>query len=448
MVFSRVVSFIFIVVLIVVENSAIAEPSPVSEPHKNTVTIEESEEIAENEETDDWGDDDWADDTPHNFSQQFSLSYAGLINSQSVNLQNQVLNEFRYTLDYQFQGDSYQFDAELDFLQDWLLDETSVETRELNFSRSLASNTDIKIGRQIITWGTGDLLFLNDLFAKDWQSFFSGREDKYLKSPIDAIRVSYFSKVNFELAFIPEFTPDNVPNGNRLSFFIPGAGLVQPNPSVQFSQPDKPEVALRLYANQDSLEWAIYAYSGYFKSPGKQLPSGEIGFSEMSALGASVSTPAAGGLFNFEVSYYQSDKDKKGDNPLIDNSQFRLLVGYESELANNFTLASQAYLEKTLDYDSLVSNMLPGQIVADENRTMVTARLTHLAIQQTLVNSLMVFYSPSDKDHYLRYSSRYSYSDELKITFGLNLIDGKDDFTFLAQMQDNSNAYIRINYLF
>ncbi|MHC4693377.1 MAG: hypothetical protein ACYS67_11610, partial [Planctomycetota bacterium] len=33
---------------------------------------------------------------------------------------------------------------------------------------------DLKVGRQILTWGTGDLIFINDMFHKDWQSFFIG----------------------------------------------------------------------------------------------------------------------------------------------------------------------------------------------------------------------------------------------------------------------------------
>jgi hypothetical protein len=47
---------------------------------------------------------------------------------------------------------------------------------------------DVKLGRQILTWGTGDLLFINDLFPKDWESFFIGRDSEYLKGPSDALK--------------------------------------------------------------------------------------------------------------------------------------------------------------------------------------------------------------------------------------------------------------------
>ncbi|TQV77292.1 hypothetical protein FLL45_04930 [Aliikangiella marina] len=418
---------------------------------ESSALLTESDQTLDEELEEGWSDewvDEWAADSPHSFLQQIAVGYATITQSDAININDEVLNEFRYTLDYQYQNDDYRFDLEFDLLEDWLLNETEIVTRDFNLSTSIASQVDLKIGRQVITWGTGDLLFLNDLFAKDWQSFFSGREDKYLKPAVDAIRLSVYSAVNFEVALLPNFTPDNVPNGNRLSFFIPGFGITQPSPPLYFLEPQKPEVALRLFSTVNSLEWGVYAYSGYFKSPTKVLPDNQLSFAEMTAVGASLSLPAAGGILNFETSYYRSDEDTSGDNPFIGNSQFRLLVGYDTELVPNLKLATQAYLERILDYQSLVENALMGQVIPDENRTMLTARFTYLALQQTLTNSLMVFYSPSDDDHYLRYSSRYSYSDSLKLTLGLNLIDGKEDSTFLAQMQDNSNAFVRINYSF
>lgn len=53
---------------------------------------------------------------------------------------------------------------------------------------------DVRLGRQIITWGVGDLFFINDVFPKDWESFFSGRPMEYLKRGVDAVRLQYSSR--------------------------------------------------------------------------------------------------------------------------------------------------------------------------------------------------------------------------------------------------------------
>jgi hypothetical protein len=73
---------------------------------------------------------------------------------------------------------------------DFDLREANIFTRPLDF-------VDLKVGRQILTWGTGDLLFINDLFPKDWESFFIGRDSEYLKAPSDAAKHSLKGRRQF-----------------------------------------------------------------------------------------------------------------------------------------------------------------------------------------------------------------------------------------------------------
>jgi len=396
----------------------------------------------------DWGD-DWAEETAYQLSHELSYSFAGIIQSDSVNRENSVANEFRYRSEFVYPAESYTLNLEYEVIGDFLLDDEQLSLRQLNLIKPVGSTTDLKIGRQVITWGTGDLLFLNDLFSKDWQSFFNGRDNRYLKPPVDAIRLSqYHDSVNWEVAFLPDFVPDNTPTGERYSLFLPGSGITQPTPNLNFFEPEKAEIAARLFQTVQGVEWALYGYTGFFKSPSKLLANGSLSYAEMDAFGASIRLPFAGGLFNAEIVAYQSKEDPDGSNPLINNSQNRLLLGFETELVKNTTIAIQAYLEQTRDRDNLIANLLPGQSIPDEHRTLYTMRLTHLALQQKLVNSVMYFYSPSDRDYYLRYSSSYKFSDNWKTVLGVNLLDGKHPETFLAQMQDNSNAFLRVQYHF
>ena len=66
------------------------------------------------------------------------------------------------------------------------------DLREANVFARPTDTVDVKLGRQVLTWGTGDLVFINDLFPKDWQSFFIGRDVEYLKAPSDAAKISVF----------------------------------------------------------------------------------------------------------------------------------------------------------------------------------------------------------------------------------------------------------------
>src|SRR3989338_6001203 len=124
--------------------------------------------------------------------------------------------------------------------------------REAHVSASPLAWLDVKLGRQILTWGTGDLLFINDVFPKDFVSFFIGRDDEYLKVPSDAARVSVAHPwAALDLALIPFFTPNTAITGDRLSFFDSLLGRVVGEESERLLtepsfQPDQTEVAARI----------------------------------------------------------------------------------------------------------------------------------------------------------------------------------------------------------
>ena len=106
-----------------------------------------------------------------------------------------------------------------DVIGDLVMEEGDFDLREANIFSRPTDFMDVKVGRQILTWGTGDLIFINDLFPKDWQSFFIGRDTEYLKAPSDAGKVSLFSDwANLDIVYTPQFDPDRYINGEHLIF--------------------------------------------------------------------------------------------------------------------------------------------------------------------------------------------------------------------------------------
>ena len=97
-----------------------------------------------------------------------------------------ILNELRLQLDASHDSDWAIWQVRSDFIGDEAAGEHDldldsghggVDVREANVQLFPTDNMDIKVGRQILTWGTGDLLFINDMFPKDWQAFFIGRDE-------------------------------------------------------------------------------------------------------------------------------------------------------------------------------------------------------------------------------------------------------------------------------
>ncbi|MET1255458.1 hypothetical protein [Aliikangiella maris] len=411
------------------------------------------QQTSEQEWGDNW-DDSWEEDKDWQIIQKLSYSYAYLTHSNSANLADNILNEARYSFKFDYDSNSFKFYSHADIVVDELRKSNEFSWYELNFQYTLTEQVDFKIGRQIITWGTGDLLFLNDLFPKDWQSFFNGRENQYLKLPVDAIRLSYFGQsVNIELAYLPEFTADNSLTGETFSFYLPsqtsGAPQIrQPEVPLIFQSKKSDELIGRVYKTIDGIEWSGYFYDGYFKSPSKITPNNIPGYSKMQSLGASARLPLLNGLFNIETSYYHSKEDSSGRNPLVDNSQLKLLVGYEKEIYKNITLSTQVMMEQILQFERFIAHQPESNTNLQERKITLTARLTQMALQQKLTNTLMLFYSPDEEDYYIRFGHHYRYSDQLTLSGGGNILGGKSEQSFFGQLRDNSNLYLRFEYHF
>lgn len=344
----------------------------------------------------------------------------------------------------------------VDLLVDGFEEEPDGELRELYLETSPLSFLDFKVGRQIITWGTGDLVFINDLFPKDWVSFFIGRDDQYLKVPSDAIKAGLFSSlVNLDVIFIPSFEPDNPIRGRRLSFFNPFTNmLVGENAHFYYQRPDRnpesPEFALRFNRFIGSYETALYAFWGYYKQPvGINQPLGKkLFYPRLNAYGASIRGPTAGGIIHLEVGYYLSKEDQSGSDPMVENSSMRYLFGYERECWTDFTLGVQYYMHQLLDYTDYKSSTPPQSSRKDQYNHLLTLRLTQLLYHQDIELSFFAFYSPNDQDFHLRPRISYEMSDHWKISLGSNIFGGRDEFTLFGQLKRNDNFYLRIRYSF
>ena len=332
---------------------------------------------------------------------------------------------------------------------------TGYDLRELSFSISPLDVLDVKIGRQILTWGTGDYLFINDQFPKDYVSFFSGRDDEYLKKPSDALKLSLYpswGNVDFIMAV---FTPNSQPKGDRLSFFdmFQGgiAGLSSDRdlrePALRLSNN---EYYLRYYRNIGRYEGALYYFRGFDKNPTSVWDESarQMFYRRLDVYGASLRGPVAGGIGSVEMGYSYSRQDPQGRNRLIENSMLKVLAGYSKDLGNDWSVGVQYEYDQRLDYRRYTENLLPGDFVFDEFRHLVTQSVTKLLRNQTVRLALFNYYSPSDKDGYARVSCAYDVTDQWKLTVGANLPWGEDDTTEFGQMKRNKNVYTRVRYSF
>ena len=314
---------------------------------------------------------------------------------------------------------------------------------------------DVRLGRQIVTWGIGDLVFINDVFPKDWNAFFSGRPLEYLKVGVDGAKVHVTTPVlSAELLVLPLFQPDNLPNPARFFFFDPFPDVRNRFLQKPASTTGNAEFALRLYRRVAGSDVAFYAYRGYWRQPSfhpDQLPQPTALqglYPRLAVYGASAQRNLGAGLLSVEAGYYDSGDDRRGSDPAIPNSQFRFLVGYQRQLAGDLTVSGQYYTETFRNYGVYGASLPPAFPLQDRTRHLLTLRLTKFLKYQTWKLSWFSFCSPSDQDTLMIPEVWHAFTDRLSLTVGANIFAGRYPTTFLGQFRRNENLYVALRYDF
>lgn len=393
--------------------------------------------------------------------------WGGRLDSNNPTATEYTANETRLQLRTEHYGNAAEVFSRIDFVWDGADSaKYDLELREAYIKFHFGSNLDFQVGRQILTWGTGDLVFINDVFAKDYRSFFIGRDDQYLKAPQTAIRTSWYNPLGaLTVAYTPRFEPNRLPTGDVLSYFNPfaggivGTGLNNDSANFYFDVPTPEatfkngEIATRLSRQVGYFNLAAYFYHGFYKNPkGVVMPAPGMFmpvYPRLNLYGLSVRGQWMGGIVWLEGGYYDSRDDQDGDNAFMPNSSIAGLLGFERQIATNLTMNAQWQIDQMMEYDKYEAGQIANSArVRDKMYHLVTSRITKLLKQETLKLSGFVFYSPTDEDIYFRTSVEYKQSDELTLTVGANIFGGNIESTDFGQLQKNDNTYLKVTYGF
>ena len=345
-------------------------------------------------------------------------------------------------------AESAAFTLRADLVHDSVSDEDTIDIRE-GYIDYRTDNYDLRAGRQIITWGAGDLLFINDTYPKNYSALFSGQPLEYLKVGSDALKLSIYSdKISADLVIIPFFEPYQLPDPKRFFLYSPMTitGINTPREEIENS-----EIALRVYRQLGRFDTSIYLYRGFFKIPGMRplsMTEAELFYPQLAVYGFSMQGAFADGVLSVEGGYYDSLDDRNGDDMTISNSSARYILGYSKQVWTDFTAGVQYYGEYMQDYGQYENSLPAGFPKSDKLHQLVTVRLTQMLKYNTLRLSLFTFYSPDDEDYFLIPEARYNITDSLWISGGINIFGGKDSRTFFGQLDKNDNLFASIRYEF
>lgn len=273
---------------------------------------------------------------------------------------------------------------------------------------------------------------------------------------------SYFGKWTLDMVYHPKFSPDTTPTGHYFSVFDPNSGQLIANrgdyedryqSSKITNNLKHSEYAVSLKRRIGSQEVSLYGYKGFYKNPkGLMMWDGMLMpyYPDLSVIGASTEGQVGPGILTTEIGYYNSEEDKDGNNPLIENSMLKFLIGYRMDFSAHLAMGFQWYQELMMDYDAYEQSMMMNPFKKKRAHNTFTVRLTYKAQRETLWVNIFTYLRPDDKDTFTRLDITKRLDDHFSVTLGANVFTGKthyEDREF-GMLRHDDNVYVRFKYNF
>ncbi len=312
---------------------------------------------------------------------------------------------------------------------------------EFNFS-----NFDLKVGKQIFSWGKADGFNPTDnLNPRDYIDLFVEEE----KIGVPAINLLYYwNDFTFDLVFIPTYTPTRLPLINsRHSFLDPEIPFVVNGRELPADTLSSSQSGIRILRHISGWDFSLSYYDGYDDLTLVTIESDQSltpRYNRTQVIGADFATTFGGLGVHGEAAQFFYDGSKDAD-------YFQYILGID------YTWANVIY-----DHDIFLILEYMGDTTTQSREDKRTAFASGLG--RVFSNSFLstIIYKFSDTlelenkllfnmNHHLSYVIKpevhYDISDELKLTLGVDFIEGVQD-TFFGRFDKDNRSYFFLRYSF
>lgn len=302
----------------------------------------------------------------------------------------------------------------------------------------------IRFGRQVITWGVADYLFVNDMFPKNYDAFFTGKPFDHMKEAVDALKINgLIGETETELV-LSRPQRDEMPSSSRfLSAVLPGSAR------IEHASRHGTDGALRLATKLGRLDSSFYA--GYYRNREAGLyavPGNAVRWKMQPTthVGASVTGNIANGIGLAELAYLATKSEPANMNPYLPGRHIKALIGYARELGQDLSMSMQYHHEYQVNYASHMQSLASMTTPAPRTRQTAYVRLHKRLLHQTMGLGVQLFAS-GDGGRYVNPFVSYSIIDGLNVEAGANWFSGPADSRY-GMMKRDSNAYTSLRYSF
>jgi hypothetical protein len=351
--------------------------------------------------------------------------------------QLELLHEQRF-------GSRFNTTVRLDAVHDDAVRARDVDVREAFFDWAATPALDLKAGRQVITWGVSDYLYVNDIFPKNYDSFFTGGSFDRMKEPVDALKaLARTGSVDVEVV-LARSKADTLPAAERFTATAATSGALEDDNGR------RPDLAAKVAAQWAG--WDVAAHAARFRSrePRLSMTGAGLRFDQPRTdhLGVSATGNLAAGLGWVEAAVRRVSTGQPGtvvDRQFL-GSAARMIAGYSREVGPDLTASAQLQVEGTTDRGRYAASLAPGVRPLRRLTSIVHLRALGRWRNQTLGAGLQAFLGSEGDSHFNPFLA-WSPADGWSLEGGANLFRGQPDTRYGA-FRDDSNVYVLGRYSF
>ena len=340
-----------------------------------------------------------------------------------------------------YRGDNslfVSFNAETNGLND----ETDIELHEAYVEINM-KDYNLRIGRQLITWGNSDGIRITDMICPLDMTEFVTQDFDDTRIPINAVNIST-TKGSMELQFIgiPTFKEAEFPAQDSPWFNIPDA---MKGMDMENDKPEKTiensEAALKAAFYFSQIDFAVSGMYVWTDSPLYRIKNNKlesiyrrqkiIGIEASSTLGKFV-------VRNENAVHFDDYLENEEYSELIKKDIFKSLIGLDWYPGNDWTISGQFFTEMIADYSDETKN--------DEYESTATLNLEKKLMNQMLDISAMTYYNINKKDMYNKILIAYDFTDNISAEVGIDIFSGEEGF--YSDQKDNSQVRTKLKYSF
>jgi hypothetical protein len=339
----------------------------------------------------------------------------------------------------------------------------------LNFTEAFLdvyfTDFDLRLGKQIVTWGKADVSNpTNNVTPTDYSNFLDDENMGVVAASINY----YWNDWNLQVVGVPGFTPSRLPpEGTRFSLLPPEGFAVIEDPllpvalQIPIEDPvlpsntiDNAQYGLRLQTTYSGWDFSASFYDGIndFPAPTVRfvdtplpvpIPEAIVPvYNKFRAVGGDFATTFDRWGLHGEVAHLVFDGDREDSRLqyVLGIDYTRSDVIFDHDIFIILEYVGEDVTKKGDDFDtgSSIDRVLVNAIAG--NITYDFTEYTKLELR-----GLVDFYQGDD--YYFQSQLIHQMNDNFEITVGLDIIGGPSD-TFFGQFKDNDRVFVKVKYTF